>query len=584
MITISSSNCIGLEQHFKVTAGPGAGKTHWLVNHIKNTVKGSLRLEKTRKIACITYTNVAVETIMKRLGTSIANRVEISTIHSFLYKHVIKPYLFLIANEFNVNVEKINGHETVFPQRSIVENWLENHSRRTDLKHPNTVRQLQFIDDKKKSLWVWLSNIEYKFNTYGHLELVGKKDKAGSISKVARILEDDLLSYKKLNWARGKIDHDDILFFSYVLITRNPFILKVLRAKFPYFFLDEVQDTNPIQTKIIKLIADEESIVGVIGDPAQSIYAFQGANIEEFKKFQLENMAEYQILENRRSSNQIIDLLNKIRMDIMQDKYKNVDEDLPTLFIGDTVDAYKRIKDIYGEDSVIHTLSRDNSTANAMKTLISLDGIDSKLLIKFQECDSNSVRLRIIISSIEAVEFARIGDYKNALEKMRMLFTGLSEKEQVNKSISLLQVLLNTYSTYESEAIMDFYNILKLHNPMAGFKAGVAKDFYNTTSYKHLSICINFKEDISEHRTIHTIHKAKGDEFETVLLIPNSLDFLINPNIENDEEHRIYYVGLSRAKSRLFIAFPRVQKKHLKLIEEKYNIKVEDLSKVPKLV
>lgn len=93
MITITSSDLIPIEQHFKVIAGPGAGKTHWLVNHIKNVVKNSVRLEKTRKIACITYTNIAVETIMKRLGTSIANRVEVSTIHSFLYRHVVKPYL-----------------------------------------------------------------------------------------------------------------------------------------------------------------------------------------------------------------------------------------------------------------------------------------------------------------------------------------------------------------------------------------------------------------------------------------------------------------------------------------------------------
>lgn len=581
MITISSSDHIQLEQHFKVTAGPGAGKTHWLVNHMKNTVKNSMRLEKTRKIACITYTNIAVETIFKRLGTNMANRVEVSTIHSFLYKHVIKPYLFLIADEFEVNIEKINGHDTVLPRRATVENWLENHSRKTDLKHPNSVKQLQFIEDKKNSLWVWLSNLEYKFDSDGHLKLVGKKDKAGFISKVAEILEDDLISYKKLSWARGKIDHDDVLFFSYVLITRNPFILKVLRAKFPYFFLDEFQDTNPIQSKIVKLIAEEETIVGVIGDPAQSIYAFQGANIEEFTNFQLGNMAEYRILENRRSSNQIMDLLNIVRNDIVQKKYKNVDEDVPILFIGDTIDAYKRIKDLYGENTIIHTLSRDNSRANSMKSMVSLNGLDSKLLIKLQESDSNPDRPKIIINSIESVEFARIGDYKNSLEKMKALFTGVSEKDQVNKSIALLQMLLSEYSNYESKAIMEFYNILKPHISMAGFKAGAAKDFYNTNSYKHLSICINFKEDISDHRTIH---KAKGDEFENVLLIPNSLDFLINPDLENDEEHRIYYVGLSRAESRLFIVFPKLIKKHQKLIEEKYKIKVEDLSKIPELV
>jgi DNA helicase-2/ATP-dependent DNA helicase PcrA len=161
---------------------------------------------------------------------------------------------------------------------------------------------------------------------------------------------------------------------------------------------------------------------------------------------------------------------------------------------------------------------------------------------------------------------------------MKGLFADLSEKEQVNKSVELLQELLNKHSNYESKEIMEFYNTLKPHIFMAGFKAGAAKDFYNTSSYKHLAISINFKDDTSHNRTIH---KAKGDEFENVLLIPNSLDFLINPDLENDEEHRIYYVGLSRAIDRLFIVVPKVLKKHQKLILEKYKMKIVEL---PKLV
>jgi len=88
----SDSALIDIEHHFRVSAGPGAGKTHWLVEHIRNVLHRSNRLGKTRKIACITYTNIAVETILSRLGTSV-DRVEVSTIHSFLYKrnHSVNP-------------------------------------------------------------------------------------------------------------------------------------------------------------------------------------------------------------------------------------------------------------------------------------------------------------------------------------------------------------------------------------------------------------------------------------------------------------------------------------------------------------
>jgi DNA helicase II / ATP-dependent DNA helicase PcrA len=581
LITISSSDQIPIEQHFKITAGPGAGKTHWLVNHIKNTIDLSLRLGKSRKIACITYTNIAVETILNRLGTESTNQVEVSTIHSFLYKHVVKPYLFYIAEEFQINISKVKGHDTILPRYSIVQQWLENHSRSEELKHPNTINQLLKLKEKKDLLFSWLSSVHYVFNFNQELILVGDDRKARVLRKVVNILEEDLISYKKLNWIAGRLDHDDVLFFSYELINRHPFILKVLRAKFPYFYIDEFQDTNPIQSKILTLLSKEETIVGVIGDPAQSIYAFQGAEIQEFDGFMLTDMANYEIKENRRSTNQIIDLLNLIRGDIEQIKQKGIDKEIPVLFIGNSLDAYNEIKSICGTETIIHTLSRDNPTANSMKFMTTDNTANSKLLIGFKEVDSNAERSTIIKNSIEAVEFARIGDYSNAIEKMKSNLSSLSEKEQINKSILILQELLKNYDNYFEKSIMYFYGLVKKHISMSSFRGGATQVFYNSHFYKDLSRCINYKEDTSEHRTIH---KAKGDEFENVLLIPDTLDFLIRPDLNNDEEHRIYYVGLSRAISRLFIVFHKVSKKDCKLIEERYNIKVVDLTKIPQPV
>ena len=111
-----------IEHHFKVVAGPGAGKTRWLSNHIRNVLSNSARLNKCRNIACITYTNVGVETIISRQGDSIDN-VEVSTIHSFLYKHVVKPYIFLIKDEFGLDPGKIDGHDELVPSGGFVYQW-----------------------------------------------------------------------------------------------------------------------------------------------------------------------------------------------------------------------------------------------------------------------------------------------------------------------------------------------------------------------------------------------------------------------------------------------------------------------------
>jgi DNA helicase-2/ATP-dependent DNA helicase PcrA len=93
IITLKDSHeTIDIEHPFKVNAGPGAGKTTWLINHIQNVVQHSNRLGQVKKIACITYTNVAAEKILLNLGEACEN-VEIGTIHAFLYKHVVKPYV-----------------------------------------------------------------------------------------------------------------------------------------------------------------------------------------------------------------------------------------------------------------------------------------------------------------------------------------------------------------------------------------------------------------------------------------------------------------------------------------------------------
>ncbi|EOP02078.1 hypothetical protein ICS_05712 [Bacillus cereus BAG2O-3] len=581
MISISSQDTIDIERHFKVTAGPGAGKTHWLINHIRNVLGHSDRLEKTRKIACITYTNVAVETILNRLGSQSINQVEVSTIHSFLYVHILKPYINHIAELFGIDFQKIKGHDKIEPRYSKVKLWLENHSQIEKLKHPYTINQLLNRPQNKDALFNWLSGLKYRFNSDQNLDLSGEESDARQLCKVVKILDIDLLNYKKLYWQEGKIDHDDVLYFSYELITRYPFILKVLRAKFPYFFIDEFQDTNPIQAKIISLLAEEETIVGVIGDPAQSIYSFQGASIEDYIKFKVDNLSEYTITENRRSSNQIIDLLNGIRTDIEQTKIRNVDCDRPILFVGNSIEAYNKIQDMFGKGIFIQTLSRDNPTANSMKFGVDNNNLNTKLLGELASKDTNIQRYSIIKNSMEALELAKHSDYKNAIKIMSANFNGYSEKEQFNKSVSMLQKLIQLKETFFEEPLMLFYQLIREAISMSGFRNGAIQDFYNTYSYKEIALCINYKEDISQHRTIH---KSKGDEFQNVLLITDTIEFLTNANLAEDEEQRIYYVGISRAMDRLFIVTPKLLKANRVIIESKLNFQIIDLEKEPQLI
>ena len=103
---IESDTLIHTERSFKLSAGPGAGKTHWLTLHIKNVIANGKRLETARKIACISYTNVGADTVSDRLPNH-SSIVDVSTIHSFLFANVVKPFLFLEAERWGLDPTQI---------------------------------------------------------------------------------------------------------------------------------------------------------------------------------------------------------------------------------------------------------------------------------------------------------------------------------------------------------------------------------------------------------------------------------------------------------------------------------------------
>lgn len=540
---INSDTIIPTEQNFRVSAGPGAGKTHWLISHIFNVLQKSNRLGKTRKIACITYTNVAVSTILNRLTTS-SDKVEVSTIHSFLYKHIVKPYVHFVADDYNLDVSKMDGHDDII---------LSNYSFLYELKEQT--KQLRITDNK--ILVDAISHARWKFNSKKVLDI--KPDYPRKIGQYA-INNQTYLVYKRMAWEKGVLHHDDVLFFSYQLLIRYPFILNVLRAKFPYFFIDEFQDSNPIQVEIIKKIGKIETIIGIIGDKAQSIYRFQGADIKQFDSFKIKNIRDYSMLDNRRSTNQIIDCLNLIRIDFQQNKFRNIEGDEPIVFVGEFIESYKKAR-IFSNNAELYSLSYTNIMSNIMKKQALGASNNSKLLSSLKYIDSNKDRQITISSCIKATELALQGRFKEAIKILSIKF--------INKKVTLekLAKLINEYAKYCNGNMLSYRNYINDYIlPISSFRKGKIKDFYEENTYQSLALCVNIIDDDSVHRTIH---KAKGAEFNNVILILDAekeIDFLLSPDLEK-EEHRVYYVALSRAKKRLFIAVPFLNKDKIERLQ-----------------
>lgn len=227
-----------IESHFKVIAGPGAGKTHWLVEHIKNVLFNSTKISNVSKISCITYTTVGAEEVKKRLKNNL-DKVDVSTIHSFLYSSIVKPYVYLLKDDSGrrlVNTDEMNGHEENIATIGKIIKW-QKEVKNGYIRNHNKLREC-------------LEDLDW-FHSNDSLTLKPRKDFSRKIGRYWIRLE-DLQFYKQLFWDEGIIHHEDVLYFSYKILKEFPILLEHISAKYPYMFLDEFQDTNPIQSEIIK--------------------------------------------------------------------------------------------------------------------------------------------------------------------------------------------------------------------------------------------------------------------------------------------------------------------------------------------
>jgi DNA helicase-2/ATP-dependent DNA helicase PcrA len=573
------------DNNFKISAGPGAGKTYWLVNHIKNILHNSDKLSIARKVACITYTNTAVETIYARLGTS-STQVEVSTIHSFLYKHIVKPYVSFIAEEYNIDISKIDGHDEIKTSFKKISDWIENHPNFLSLRPPFNFNQLTKLPNNKTALINWFDSISYSLNKINNdIDIKLNRSEAYYIDKGKRrylnkiclnALDNNLIVYKKKYWNEGKVSHDDVLFFSFQLLKKFPFISKILLAKFPYLVIDEFQDSNPVQIELFKKLGLSGIKTGVIGDPMQSIYGFQGANYAQFNSFTLLGLKEYTLIENRRSSNEIIDVLDSIRTDFNQKKYRNATIEKPIIFIGDMTIALKRAKEKCALEDV-QTLSWTNFLSNALKAEINGVGLDSKLLEKLLIEDSNRQRKYLIHSCIKSIAYARENRFKDSIKELEKLFNYKKDKlKGKRKALKYITLLLEKYNVYKDLPLLDFANFVKnnLDNSISKVSGGRGKIFYNNHTFTQLSLCVSIPEDLSLHKTIH---KSKGDEFKNVLLVlkkESDINFLIKPDLENSEEQRINYVAVSRAQNRLYISVPTLSAEKQQALNTLFDIEI----------
>ncbi|MCA9907008.1 MAG: ATP-dependent helicase, partial [Anaerolineae bacterium] len=457
------------------------------------------------------------------------------------------------------------------PNYGRASNWLSGiHNKRGR----NYVWYLSNQGDQKKLLGL-IGDMRWTLDTSGNLLLDTSKSylKAG----IPKDILSNLIGYRQSFWGDGELFHDDVLYFAYRILADNPLLLDFLSSRFPYLFVDEFQDTNPIQTQIVKWLALAGTTVGVVGDAEQSIYGFQGASQEDFLHFALPGIDhnDYVINGNRRSTASIVRLLNHVRSDtVKQEALRQIEGTQIEIHVGNYQQTIPVILSDTNDNVCI--LARRNSDVAALRNLYTPQ--QQGLWDKFEAADSSSRRVSFIEKVAAGAELLLNDQYHLAIRMIIPAFPRrirspfrhsentavLSDQQRRAIAMSTLELFANHGTELRDQTVIDVYNRLiatvESCSPglsLSSYRSGKAKIFVESTRFGDLMVAVAVSD---ETRNIRTIHKAKGLEFRNVAVVLEDVTSLqkITQASANDESKRILYVALSRAMDRLFIVVPEL--------------------------
>ena len=569
-----------------VIAGAGSGKTKVLTTRIANLIENGV---KPYNILAITFTNKAAGEMRERVNNIInAHDAFIGTFHSFGLKIIREnSALFNLTSAFTL----IDTED----QTSIIKKIMK------DINITDKMISPAFIKSKISFI---------KNNMLSDSEIANFL-----ISENEKIAVKIYYEYEKILKRNNTLDFDDLLKKPVELFNSNKEVLEKYQDKFKYILIDEYQDTNEVQYKLVKLLSKKYLNLFVVGDPSQSIYAFRGANYQNILNFEkdFKGCTVIKLPQNYRSTQTILDAANEVishnkqRKDL--DLFSDLGQGVKIKYIRTFNDSMenKRVVDeiqkLYEEgysrkDMAIfyRTNAQSRSIEDALvKANIPYKVFGSFYFYKRKEIKDLLAYLKLIANPSDDVSLERvinepkrkIGDktIENLREKARSLNISMFEALDSGKELEFKNLILNLIEiskdtsitglidktlelskmkeTYENDKSLE--SDIRLENLME-FRS-VSETYEKETGNVNLSdflMEVSLVSDAAEYSTdadavtLMTVHSAKGLEFKVVFII--GLEENIMPiskalydDEELEEERRLMYVAITRAKEKLYL-------------------------------
>lgn len=333
--------CVHKDGPAVVYAGAGSGKTRVICSRI-----GWLITEQNipaSSILAVTFTNKAAKEMKERIdeyiGSQKTKNLIISTFHSFCARF-LRIYSSQAGFQPGFSIYDDND------QKSLLKDVLKQLNVPDKLLSVNTVKaKIDKIKNIGQTPEEYLRDIKNnedlitKENNY-QLRQFGEQYDPELIQKVYEI-------YQRVLKQQNAMDFNDLLLVMYKLIETNSTVLQSLQNRFRYFLIDEFQDTNPIQFKLIQLLSSHTKNLFIVGDDDQSIYSWRGAEPSFILNFDKEftDAKVYKLEENYRSSDKIIGAATSV----IKNNYKRADKSIFTNKTDGKKVKFKSCEDAYTE-------------------------------------------------------------------------------------------------------------------------------------------------------------------------------------------------------------------------------------------
>ena len=579
-----------------ILAGAGSGKTKVL------TTKIAYLIEECGvdpyNILAITFTNKAAKEMQDRVYKvvgDVSKRAQISTFHSF--------GVSILRNNFNYlgydrNFVIMDSDDSL----TVVKRILKDNGYDPKEYSPNAIRNK--ISSCKNELMSPDSYEKYALTDFDKVILLVYRQ------------------YEKILKENNTVDFDDLLILPIKLFKEHKEVLAMYEERFQYVLIDEYQDTNEAQYILTKLLTKKNRNICCVGDVDQSIYSFRGANYKNILNFE-KDYKEAKVIkleQNYRSTTTILDAANDVIKNNKERKDKKlwslkgegekisyyranngIDEaSYVTKEINKLIDKgveYKDIAVLYRTNAQSHTLEESFITSKIPYHVVGGVGFYSRKEIKdilaylrliYNEKDDISL-LRVINTPKRGIGNKTIA---NLIEKANECRTSIYEIIDSGKELGFKEIIEELKEYHDSHSLTELVDHIlnvtgikkeyeedktlesdnRLEN-LEEFKS-ITKSFEDRdglVSLEDFLLEVSLLTDVSEYEdddknkvNLLTIHSVKGLEFDYVFIVgleegifPHSNSFLLNSELE--EERRLCYVALTRARIKLYLVNARMR-------------------------